>query len=332
MKQFEEVVGIDVSKATLDAHLHQRAAYTKVDNNKEGFKTLEKWVKTLLLVKSHHVIWCFEHTGMYSLQLAVYLSERKIPFVLVPPLKIKRSLGLVRGKNDKVDAKRIAEYAYLRREKLTPTQLPSENVMSLKQLLTLRERMVTQRAGYKTSLIEFTGVLTKSKNPKVFTAQEAMIKSLSKSIKELEGEILNLIRSDEKIFKIYKLLTSIIGIGMVVAANLIVVTNCFTGFKNSRQLACYCGVAPFEKQSGTRLKSKSKVSHIANKRLKALLDRSANTAIQNDPELKLYYQRRLEQGKTSYSTLNVVRNKILHRVFAVIQRETPYVKIHRHAA
>ena len=123
-----------------------------------------------------------------------------------------------------------------------------------------------------------------------------------------------------------------VGIGFVVASTLIVVTNCFQGFKNSRQLACYSGIAPFEKQSGSSLKGKSKVSQYANKRLKTLLDRSANTAIQNDPELRLYYERRLGQGKSSYSTINIVRNKILHRVFAVINRETPYVKINRYAA
>ena len=332
MKQFEEVVGIDVSKATLDAHLHKCSAFNKVENKKEGFKNLEKWVNSKTTVSREKVMWCFEYTGIYSLQLAIYLSGRKIPFTLVPPLEIKRSLGLARGKNDKVDARRIAEYGYLRREKLVPTQLPSENIISLKQLLTLRERMVTQRAGYKASLKEFAGIYSKLNNPKMFSEQETMIKSLNKSIKNLELTILETIHSDERIFKIYKLLTSIVGIGMVVAANLIVVTNCFLGFKNSRQLACYCGVAPFEKQSGTRLNSKSKVSHIANKRIKALLDRSASTAIQNDPELKLYYQRRLEQGKSKYSTLNVVRNKILHRAFAVVKRETPYVKIHRYAA
>lgn len=132
--------------------------------------------------------------------------------------------------------------------------------------------------------------------------------------------------------ELYKLIISVKGIGPVVAAHLIVVTNCFTNFKNSRQLACYSGIAPFKKQSGTSLKSPSKVSHLANKKMKALLDRCASTAIQYDAQLKQYYERRIAKGKSKRSTINVVRNKLLHRVFAVVKRGTPFVNTFRFAA
>ena len=130
----------------------------------------------------------------------------------------------------------------------------------------------------------------------------------------------------------YKLMVSIKGIGLIVAANLLVTTNCFTRFENSRKYACYSGIAPFTNQSGTSIKSKSRVSHYANKKMKSLLYLAASSAIQNDEEFKSYYQKRIEAGKSKMSTMNAVKNKIIARVFAVIKRGTPYVNLHSYAA
>jgi transposase len=132
--------------------------------------------------------------------------------------------------------------------------------------------------------------------------------------------------------ELYDLMVSVKGVGLILASNLLVVTNCFRGFENSRKFACYAGLAPFEKQSGTSLKKKSRVSHYANKKIKVLLNLSAGSAIQSDPELKAYYQRRIANGKSKMSTLNIVRNKIVHRIFAVVTRRTPYVPLYQHAA
>ena len=95
--------------------------------------------------------------------------------------------------------------------------------------------------------------------------------------------------------------------------------------------APYAGIAPFEKQSGTSLNTKSRVSHYANKKMKVLLNLAASSAIQADPELKTYYNRRIENGKSKMSTLNIVRNKIVHRIFAVVKRGTPFVPLYKHA-
>ena len=332
MKQYEETVGIDVSKMTLDAFLHQKAVFTKTANDQKGFSALEQWVKKTTLLPREQVLWCFEHTGKYSLRLAAFLAKKKIPFVIVPPLEVKRSLGMVRGKNDRVDAQRISEYAYLRRHKLQQTTLPSERIIKIKDHLILRERMVSQRAGYIASIKELKFTQKKAESSLLIKCQEQMIEALSDNIGQVEKEIRALIKEDSRIKKIYDLLTSVVGIGFVVAANLIVVTNCFTGFKSSRKLACYCGTAPFEKQSGTSLQTKGHVSHYANKRLKSLLDRSAMTAIQNDVQLRLYYERKISAGKSPRNTINAVRNKILHRAFAVVKRGIPYVNLDRHAA
>lgn len=330
--KIKETLGIDVSKKTIDVSLHLTSAIHKFDNSVKGFKSLLAWMKKQTGLSLDKVLICFEHTGLYSLPLAVFLTEQKVVFCIEPALQIKRSLGLVRGKNDIVDAKRIAEYAYLRREQLKPFKLPSINVLKLQKLLSLRERMVKQRAGYRGSIKEYKSFLKQKDYESLFSTHNKMIHYLGKQIDAIEKEIKALIDSDEKMKVLYQLMASVKGVGLVLASNFLVSTNCFTAFKNSRKFACYAGIAPFEKQSGTSLNSKSRVSHYANKRLKSLLHLSATSAIQADPELKAYYQKRIKSGKSKMSTLNIVRNKIVNRIFAVITRGTPYVPLYQHVA
>jgi transposase len=330
--EFKEALGIDVSKKTIDAILHLNSSYRQFENNVKGYKAMLQWVKKQTDLNLAQILICFEHTGLYSLPMAVFLSEQKITFCMESALQIKRSLGLVRGKNDKVDAKRIAEYAYLRREQLKAFISPSKGVLRLQKLLSIRETMVKQRAGYIGSMKEYKLMLKQKDYQSLFSVHNKMVQYLSKQIGAIEKEMVELITDDEKINRLYHLMVSVKGVGLIVAANLLVVTNCFRGFTDSRKFACYAGIAPFERQSGTSLNMKSRVSHFANKKIKSLLNLSASSAIQADPELKAYYQRRVGNGRSKMSTLNIVRNKIVHRIFAVVKRGTPYVPLYQHVA
>jgi transposase len=330
--KFKEVLGIDVSKKTIDVKLHCKEDFLQFENTIKGYKAMLVWGKKQSGLNMDQILICFEHTGLYSLSLAVFLTEQKIRFCMESALQIKRSLGLVRGKDDKIDAQRIAEYAYLRREVLKPFVLPSLNVLKLQKLLSLRVRMVRQRAGYIGSLKEYNFMLKQKDYESLFSIHKKMVHYLSKQINATEKEIKGLITNDEKMDELYNLMISIKGVGLILASNLLVVTNCFAGFTDSRKFACYAGIAPFEKQSGSSLNMKSRVSHFANKRIKTLLNLSASSAIQADPELRAYYQRRVEMGKSKMSTLNIVRNKIVHRIFAVVKRGTPFVPLYQHAA
>lgn len=330
--KFKEALGIDVSKKTIDVKLHLAGVHYKFANKVKGYKSLLAWVKKRTGLNLDQVMICFEHTGLYSLPLAVFLSEQKIIFCMESALQIKRSLGLTRGKNDKVDAQRIAEYAYLRREQLKHFVQPSMNVLKLQKLISLRRRLVKQRAGFIGSMKEFKAMLKQKEHKLMFSVQKKTIYFLSKQIDILEKEMIELIQADQVMKELYNLMVSVKGVGLILASSLLVVTNCFMGFEDSRKFACYAGIAPFEKQSGTSLKTRSRVSHYANKKIKVLLNLSAGSAIQADPELKAYYQKRIANGKSSMSTLNIVRNKIVHRIFAVVNRRTPYVPLYQHAA
>ena len=244
---------------------------------------------------------------------------------MVPGLEIKRSLGMVREKNDEIDSYQIARYAYLRREEIKEYELPSEDILKLKSLLSLRERMVKHRASYIGNLKELKAFYKKSKNPLLFKTQEKLIKDLSKQIDRIEKEMLEVINNDPKLKRIYQLATSVIGVGLIVGTTFLVYTNGFTAFDNWRQFASYAGIAPFSKESGSSLKKPKRVSHMANKRIKTLLSSSTATSLLHNPEMRLYYQKRISEGKNEMSTKNIIRNKIVARVFAAVKRGTPYV-------
>ena len=127
------------------------------------------------------------------------------------------------------------------------------------------------------------------------------------------------VHQDEQLSIKIKRVQSIRGIGPVTAVALMVYTKGFTAFENGKQLACYCGVVPFTKSSGTSVRYRSTVSPFANKKLKRLLHLCAMSAIQNDVEMKRYFERRVQEGKNKMSVINAVRNKLVHRVFAVIR-------------
>ena len=327
-----DTVGIDMSKLNFDVRIHSTQSYAQFENSNKGFRQLLNWAYKNSPFSSENIFFAFEHTGLYSHKISVYLTEKKVVFALVPGLEIKRSLGLARGKNDKVDATNIAKYAYRLRDEIKPYKLPSEQVQALKRLLSLRDRLVKQRAGFKASSKEQKLVLVKKENRVLFTAQEKMIDYLTKQIEIIEAEMMEIIKSDERLNEQFKSIVSIKGVGKQTALFMIAYTHGFTQFKNWRKFASYCGIAPFPKLSGTSIRGKTKVSNLANKRIKSLLDLCAKSAIQCNLEMKNYYNKRVEQGKNKMSTINIIRNKLLSRIFAVVNRNSPYVDLMKYAA
>lgn len=330
--KFKHAIGIDVSKATLDAVCHLNAAYIQVSNDTAGFKKLLSWAQKQVSKQLAQTLFCFEHTGLYSLDLALFLEGRQLSFAVVSPLAIKRSMGLKRGKSDKADAGDIAHYAYLRREELKQYKMPSVSIRQIHVLLKQRDLLVGQRASLKSAYGEQHRVLVKGENKVAFTVYRQTIDYLTKQIDKIEAELRELVKADRQLSKLFKLITSVKGIGEVIAYYMLVYTDGFSQFETWRQFACYCGIAPFDHHSGTSLKGPKKVHHMANRKIKSLLFLAACTAIQFDAELRAYYERRLGEGKNRMYILNAVKNKLVARIFAVVKREAPYVQIHLHAA
>jgi transposase len=327
-----EIIGIDVSKLLIDVCIYSRKIVQQFDNNKSGFKLMLDWSFKNSSFSKEETMFVFEHTGMYSHLLSVFLTEQKLPFFMASGLEIKRSIGIARGKDDQIDAKRIAQYGYRLKEELKPSNLPNSSTLQLKSLLSLRTKLNKQRAGFKVTLKEQKRIYKVKEYKTIFDIQQKMIEELTKQINKINVQMQSIIDQDIKLKETYKLVTSVKGIGMQTAIMMIVFTDNFSKFENSRKFASYCGVAPFPYQSGTSIKGRTKVSHLANKKLKAIINMCAISAIQHNPEMKLYYQNRVLKGKSKMSTVNIIRNKLIARVFAVVKRQTPYVDTFKFAA
>lgn len=265
------------------------------------------------------------HAGTLLGQPRCFLQEQQLSFSLFSPLHLKRSLGLARGKNDRVDARRLAYYGFLHRHELRPMQLPSESLLKLKNLFAFRDRLIKAQASLKQTIRDLKDTSHLIDNKFIIKQSEKQLKFIRQQVKQTEEQIEESILQDQQIQKHFNLLCSIPGIGLVTAVALILVTNNFTAFADGRKFASYCGVAPFENTSGSSIKGKAKISHLANKHIKALLSNGAATAIQFDGELKAYYQRKVKEGKPRMVVINAVRAKLINRVFATINRGTEYV-------
>lgn len=131
-----EAFGIDVSRSTIDVHGHNRSTAKKFSNDAKGFLKLVKWI-----AQDNYFI-CLENTGYYSLSLVIFLEQQSVPYVMLSPIQIKRSLGLVRGKSDQINAKQITRYAWMHKKELEGSHLPASAIIELSQLLKLREQFV----------------------------------------------------------------------------------------------------------------------------------------------------------------------------------------------
>lgn len=329
--EFKNFIGIDVSKSHIDAFIYFEKMHSKFSNDHKGFEKMVKWICRCTNCTGEEILFVFEHTGLYSLPLSLFLSEKQYSFSIIAGLELKRSLGISRGKADKTDARAIAEYAFEKKEKIKLYEMPDKNLLQLKRLLSYRERLVKERAAFKGRIKEYEGFLDKNENNVLFESHLKMIDQFNEEVKVVEKELYRLIKEDEKLAKQFDLINSIKSIGPQTAMVMIALTNGFTSFDTWRKFASYAGTAPFPNESGT-FKGRTKVSQLANKRIKALLSCCACSAIQYNPEMKRYYQERIAEGKNKMSTLNIVRNKLLSRIFAVVKRETPYVDTHAFAA
>lgn len=326
--EFRNFIGIDISKNTFDFALIKDNNVSlhisdEVSNDHSGIVKLEEFLKKQGL-NMEETLFCMEHTGIYCRLLSHYLTERKYHVWLEMPVQIIRSLGIQRGKNDRVDAKRIAEYACLKKDKAVLWQPPREIVIQINDLLTLRDRLIESRKSLKQPIKEFKDAGFKDAAKLIESRCINTLKAIDKEIRQIEKDLDDLINKDSNLKKLYKLSTSVPGIGKITALALLYFTNEYKLYTNGKQLACYCGVAPFEHTSGTSVKGKARVSNFANKRLKKLLHLVAMSTLSSDRELSHYYIRKVGEGKNKMLVINAIRNKILQRLSAVIKRGTPY--------
>lgn len=335
MPQHTYTVGIDVSKQHLDYAVVQEGkvlANKRGDNNPQAIlktiKALQRQVKGLNMANT---LFCLEHTGIYAYPLLYALNREEASIWLEQAVQIQRSLGVQRGKNDTVDARRIALYAYKNSQEARLWVPRRESVEQLKELLTLRARILNNLSRLKKPIKELQSHGNVQIAKLIEESSQIAIEGEQQALSVIESKIDELFSQDAELSRLRELICSVDGIGRLTAAQVIVDTNEFKNIKKGKDYACYSGVAPFEHSSGSSVRARSRVSHRANKRSKTLFHLAAISSIRIAGELRAYYERQVAAGKNKMSVINAMRNKLVLRVFACVRDNRPYQKNYVHA-
>jgi transposase len=329
--QIKHFIGIDVSKDTLDLCVvvdGRSLQHFCIKNRTVEIKSTINKIMKALGATVDDTIFCMEHTGMYNLPLVKWLQSHQGKMWLESGVHIRKTLGVVRGKNDKVDSARIAMYAYINRHQIKLWNAPRKLIERIAALLSQRSRLNKAKKQLNTANQEQRLFLDKDimRSLNKYTNKTVIV--INKQIEAIENEISGLIKEDEKLNRMYEIITSVHGIGFVTASYILVTTNEFININNAKKYACYSGVVPFEHSSGSSVRGKTRVSQMANKNIKTLLHMAALSTIQMQGDLQEYYNRKVAEGKNKMSVLNAVRNKLILRIFACVNQNREYEKIY----
>lgn len=326
--QFKNFIGIDLSKINIDLHLietENNSSYLGKCKNEN--KAIGLYLKKLFKSKKLSIdetLICAEHTGIYSKHLEDVCVKMGYKLWMENPRKIKFSVGMSRGKSDPVDSFRIADYAKRYNDKVVIFEAKRKIYIELETLTNARETILQFKNQVSVQLKECEKFSTLQSN--ILTeAYKEPLEAASLKLKQLNKQIDAKIQECESIDKSISLITSIPGVGRETALALVLSTSNFELFDSPGQMACYAGVAPFVHQSGSSIKGRTRVSHAANKNIKRLLHMAAICAMRFNKDLKTYYIRKVKEGKNKMSVINALRNKLIHRIFALIKRGTPYI-------
>jgi len=326
MKQYEFSCGIDISSQDFTVTMSKNpgkvlSGPSMFGNNLAGFEEFKLWIKEHNL-PSKQLILCMEATGVYGEALCYFLHNLGYSVAVEAPLKVKRAFQPDGHKTDAVDSLQIAEYAIRFSDELKLWSPREEIVEQIKSLLSTREQLVKQRTASKNIL--------KALERKVISSKIAM-RSLHKVIKNLDNEILNLEKEIEKLIKsqpplqqTMSDLKSAPGTAMLLAANLLTITNGFTHTMTARQIASYLKICPYRHESGLSIYKSPRSKKYGPSTMRKLLHLAARSVVTHDRNFRKYYLRKLEEGKPKKVVLNNVANKLLKVLCAIIRDQTPY--------
>ncbi|MET7259313.1 IS110 family transposase [Dyadobacter fermentans] len=323
-------IGFDISKLSIDvavvAEDKRHLASFRFANSESGiqelFRTLQKEYKCRIA----NSLLCAEDTGPYSSCLKQYVAAKKGALCLESPLQLARSIGVQRAKTDSLDALKIAKYALAHRDSLRLWERPRECIEQLKVLLAIRRRLLKIRKSLGQGDESYEPLSLSIKGKSVAYYSQRTSYAVKEDIKDVDKEILSLVSSDPELARLHRLMTSIPRVGIILSANILISTNEFKGITTAKKFACYCGVAPFDRLSGTSLRKARRVSKFANKELKALLHLAAIGFVNREQFfLGRYYKRKLEEGKRPMAVINAIRNKIIHRIYACVNGGIGYI-------
>ncbi len=311
------VLGIDVGKQKLAIATLSNGKYkTKtITNNQAGFDTLWQWLQRFDSLPEHV---CLEATGAYGEAIATFLYDQGLIVSIVNPARTKgfsQSEGL-RTKTDKVDAKLIALFCQSKRETLQqwhPAPLEQRELRDLTRRLDALKVMRTQELNRFNEKLSDIVVRNLTEH----------IQYLDKQIKELEQKIKDHIDRHPDLRQKSDLLNSIPGIADITGASLLSELH-FEQFSNARQAAAYAGLTPSDRESGTSVKGRPKLSKVGSRRIRKMLYMPALSSIRCNPILSEFANRLRLNGKKGKVIVAAVMRKMIHIAFGVLKSGMPF--------
>ncbi len=307
-----QIYGIDISSKYLDLYSQDQKGKPVVKRISNKLKPIIKFIYSI--PKDSTI--CAEHTGVYGNLLVQIASSLNVKIALIDGYVINKSFSMEKGKSDLIDSKRIWSYGIRFYDKLRFTTPLKESMHELKEIQTLRTLLVKQRKMLQTNLKGKEKQVINS--VKVYQLQQELIGFLTNQINDLEKQMKLIIEQDQSLNENYKLATSVIGIGKIIATELIIHTENFTKIDTAKKAASFSGVCPYPNESGGNSK-KQRVSKRSNKRMKSLLFLAALNVCNSNKEFRLYRERKMLEGKHFFLVMNNVANKLLRTIFAVVK-------------
>jgi transposase len=312
----QAILGIDIAKATFDVTLLQGAQQRQAgqfSNDSAGFKHLSSWLHKR---KLKHVWACMEATGHYGDELAEYLHAEQHTVSIVNPAAIKAysQSQLRRNKSDKLDAELIARFC--QSERPAAWSPPAAEIRTLRELVHQYDNLQTARQQTRNRL---AAGLRSSAVRAQLAAQLAFIEQQLKELKELIAEHID---QYPDLKRQHELLDSIPGLGALTTAKLIAVD--LQRFGSARELAAYAGLTPMNRDSGSSVHRRAKLSKLGVADLRRACYMPSLTAIKRNPPAKAMYERLLANGKSKMAALGAVMHKLLRQAFGVLKSGLPF--------
>lgn len=330
----KQSIGIDISMSFLTACLCQRALdgslnFSKsVDfsNNKTGFNQLLRWAKSVCTT-GPELVFLMEATGVYYEPLAhhLYKLKKKVHVVLPNTSKHYFSSLNIKTKTDKADAKVLSQFGVERIHRMWNP--PSPVLRELRNLT----RYCVQLQEQKTALGNMKHSKESSYNVQSFIlkSNQKLIEQIDKQITTCKAVITKLIDSDPQLKEKIRKIATIKGVGLITIATIVAETNGFYEFNSAKQLASFAGYDVVQRESGTSVKGKTRISKKGNRYIRNALYFPAMVACRFNQDLKEVYIR-INSNKPSKMVGQVaIQRKLLILIYTLWKNETEFIEAYK---
>jgi transposase len=304
-------LGIDIAKDTFAACLltDKRIAQGSFENTPAGLAKLERWLKKR---KTGQVHACLEATGRYGEAPAEHLHAAGHTVSVINPARLKAfgQATLMRTKTDQTDAALLADFC--RRQQPAVWTPPDPARRELRSLVRRRESLLQLRQQ------EANRLDSGETSPLVRASLEAMLMVLDEQLAAIDQAIAKQVKAEPELKRQHALLDSIPGIGPKTAAALLGEID-FGAYPSARQVAAQAGLTPRQRQSGTSVRGKPRISKQGSSQLRRILFFPAIVAIRHNPVIRAFANRLTERGKPKMQIVCAAMRKLLHLCYGVLK-------------